>query len=444
MAKNAKNESATAMVEALLASDLEVVQRKKSPQDASLTHNSTNSDLAPAKRTSEKTTSTTSKELKKSTPATKPDAKPNALDYVAHYGHLSFTEMPFNNVDMLILAMLSYAAFENYSENFCAPIGTGPTLLSLLPIVYPNPIPAKTSYIFRPRYELWQTMKTHRRFAEIRLDRFAFKFDPSADEQFAAAVFCCQVGTSKTAIVSFRGTDATVIGWREDFDMAYKCPIPAQKDSLQFLESVLQQGYDKIILCGHSKGGNLSMYSAAKATMAYLISDIYNFDGPGLSDDIISSLGWAKIRSKVHSFVPESSIIGMLLGCATKPFVVRSSSMSIMQHNPFYWHVQGTNFVEADNRTASSKFFDGTMQNLLAMCTPQQKETVVRTVFEIIQISGANKMKDVVKGLLPKLSEVISVISSIPQEERAILRQVLVNLLGSAGVAVLQLLFNSN
>jgi len=364
----------------------------------------------------------------------------NALDYIKQKGSLSFSEEPFNEVDMLMFSMLVYAAFENHGRSFIAKNGTGPTLLSLLDTVYPEPLPKNASYVFRPRYESWQLMKDHRRFAEVRLDRFLSNFEPENDKQFAAAVFCCDVKGVKVAIVSFRGTDSTVTGWKEDFDMAYKNPIPAQADAVAFLESVLVSGYDKVYVCGHSKGGNLAMYSSAFVERQEAIEGIYNYDGPGLSEEIIESERWINIRKKVHSFIPESSIIGMLLGHCTEPMVVKSDSKSIMQHNPFYWHIDGTGFVQSDDLTFSSRFLDGTLHKFIESCTLEQKETLVSTTFEIIEISQAVKVRDIAKGLALRLPEVQKTISKIPEEDRKIIREVLRILVGSGSKTALLLL----
>ena len=178
----------------------------------------------------------------------------NALDYLSWRGDLPFSQDGFNEIDMLLFSMLVYAPIENYAKDFTAESGRGPTLLSLFRTVYPKPLPKGTSYVFQPRYDLWHMMEDHKRFAEVHLDRFLSNFEPENDKQFAAAVFCCIIGGRKVAVVSFRGTDATVTGWKEDFDMAYKSPIPAQSDALEFLNSVLDSGYDRIYSAGHSKG----------------------------------------------------------------------------------------------------------------------------------------------------------------------------------------------
>ncbi|MBR4426485.1 MAG: DUF2974 domain-containing protein [Spirochaetales bacterium] len=364
----------------------------------------------------------------------------NALDYLSWRGNLSFSQDGFNEVDMLLFSELVYAPIENYSKDFCAYCGEGPTLPSILRTVYPNPLPKGTSYVFQPRYDLWYMIENQIRFSEVRLDRFVSDFEPENDKQFAAAVFCCIIKGMKVAVVSYRGTDATVTGWKEDFDMAYKSPIPAQTDALTFLNSVLLSGYDRIFVAGHSKGGNLAMYASAFCKSPERICGIYNFDGPGLSDEILKSQQWRRIEPIIRSFIPESSIIGLLLGHDTKPFIVKSDSMSIKQHNPFYWHVSGTGFVRSDDTTFSSRFLDGTLHSFLESCTMEQKELLVRTTFEVLEVSGAVRVRDIVKGLAKNLPQLKQTISSITEEDREVIGEVMRILAGSGGKTVLALI----
>ncbi|MBO6000502.1 MAG: DUF2974 domain-containing protein [Spirochaetales bacterium] len=355
----------------------------------------------------------------------------NALDYVLWRGDLALSVDGFNEVDMLLFSELVYAPIENYSRSFCSDAGKGPDLLSILKDVYPAPLPKRTSYVFQPRYDLWNMMPTRRRFAEVRLDRFSSNFEPENDKQFAAAIFCCLFGKEKIAVVAYRGTDATVTGWREDFDMAYKSPIPAQSDAVSFLNEALKSGYDKIYVCGHSKGGNLAMYAGAFCSKPEDLSEIYSFDGPGLSDDIIRSDIWKKVSSKIHSYIPESSIIGLLMGHSGTPVIVKSDSKTIMQHNPFYWHVMGGSFVRSEDTTLSSQFLDETLHEFLSDCTLEQKEILVKTTFEIVQVSEAVRVRDIPKGLAMRIPKVKKTISSISKEDREVVGEVLRILAGS-------------
>ena len=355
----------------------------------------------------------------------------NLLDYVAWRGDLPFQVDGFNELDMLVFAELVYAPLENHSKAFHVGAGKGPELLSIFRTVYPTELPKKTSYVFRPRYDLWCMMEDHPRFAGVTLDRFVSNFEPENDKQFAAAVFCCNFGGKKHAVVAFRGTDATVTGWKEDFDMAYKFPIPAQKDAVGFLDSVIGAGYDSIDVCGHSKGGNLAMYACACCVSPDSVGGVFNFDGPGLQDTFLLSENWKSIRPRIRSFIPESSIIGMLLGRGVAPVVVKSDSKSIMQHNPFYWHVRGTHFVETDDTTVSSRFLDGTLHSFLDSCTVEQREILVRTAFQIVEVSGAERVKDIPRGLMTHLPKARKIIAGIPEEDRKVISETLRILVGS-------------
>ena len=350
----------------------------------------------------------------------------NALDYVSWRGDLPLSTAGFNEVDFLLFAELVYAPIENWAKKNPGknPDGRGPLLTAIAHTVYPTPLPKKTSYVFTPRYDLWMMLEQSTRLNEIRLDLFESNFEPENDKQFAAAVFSITEDGNNTAIVAFRGTDSTVTGWKEDFDMAYKCPIPAQSDAVDFLEKVLDADYGKTYVCGHSKGGNLAMYASACCSRPEKITAVYSFDGPGLSDEILESKGWKSIQERIHSYVPESSVIGMLLGNSISPEVVKSDNVSLMQHNPFYWHVLGTSFVRSEETTFSSRFLDGTLHEFMAECTLEQKELLVKTTFELIEVSGAEKTKDIMKGLVRNLPELKKTLDGISEEDRMMLRQV--------------------
>ena len=366
----------------------------------------------------------------------------NALDYIRWRGDLPLAECAPNEVDYLIFSELVYAPLERCNNESGSLDGEGPSLISIFEKVFPEPLPKNASYVFRPRYDVWSLMADHRRFAEVRLDHFMSNFEPENDKQFAAAVFSYGFGAERTAVVAFRGTDSTVTGWKEDFDMAYKSPIPAQTDSVAFLNEVISSGtYENITVCGHSKGGNLAMYSAAMCNAPDRIKAVYSFDGPGLPASVLQSDGWKAIEGLIHSYIPESSVIGLLLGNTTHPVVVKSESVSLMQHNPFHWHVMGPIFLRSEETTISSRFLDGTLHQFLSSCTVEQTETLVKTVFELIDISGAVKVRDIVKGLVKKIPQVKRKISEIPEADREVLRQLLHLLVGS-GNKTLKLMFS--
>ena len=366
----------------------------------------------------------------------------NALDYIKWRGDISLSDYGPNEVDYLIFSELVYAPLENCMEESGKLDGNGPTLVSIFDKVYPVPVPQTASFVFKPRYELWTLMDDHRRFAELRLDHFRSNFEPENSKQFAAAVFSYGPKSRKTAVVAFRGTDSTVTGWKEDFDMAYKSPIPAQDDATEFLNEVIASGaYESITVCGHSKGGNLAMYSASTCSAPDSIKAVYSFDGPGLSDSILKSEGWKSIEGRIHSYIPESSVIGMLLGNTTHPVVVKSDNVSLMQHNPFYWHVLGPSFLKSVETTFSSRFVDGTIHRFLSDCTLEQTEVLVKTVFDIIEISEAVKVRDIAKGLVKRLPQVKRKISEIPEADRKILKELLHLLAGSSN-KTLKLMFS--
>ena len=333
----------------------------------------------------------------------------NALDYIRWRGDLPLAECAPNEVDYLIFSELVYAPLERCNNESGSLDGEGPSLISIFEKVFPEPLPKNASYVFRPRYDVWSLMADHRRFAEVRLDHFMSNFEPENDKQFAAAVFSYGFGAERTAVVAFRGTDSTVTGWKEDFDMAYKSPIPAQTDSVAFLNEVISSGtYENITVCGHSKGGNLAMYSAAMCNAPDRIKAVYSFDGPGLDEASIRSDGYARVRSRIRSYVPQASIVGLLLAYHPDYAVVRSTAMGgINQHDTFTWQVEGPRFLEAEQVDRGSEAIDQALHEWLRQCSPDQRRVFVNTLFDILESTNAVQLSDMRRNVRASAASIL-------------------------------------
>lgn len=255
-------------------------------------------------------------------------------------------------------------------------------------------------------------------------------FDAANETQFAAALFT----VGRAAVVAFRGTDGTVVGWKEDFNMSYERDVPAQRLAVAFLQAAADNlhacGCDHLILCGHSKGGNLAMYAAAMcpAEVQSHIQAVYSFDGPGLAEHVLASAGWAAVSQRVRLYIPESSIIGLLLGNPGEKIVVASDSTGIMQHNPFNWHVTGDHFDTVKEVSASSRFIERTLQDFIHKVPPEMRKSLVNALFSLINKSGVRTLKEIPRALLLPTAPVREVLSALTDKERGLLTRLLASI----------------
>ncbi len=350
----------------------------------------------------------------------------NIIDYALWRGDLPCVLVGLCPVDFLVFAQLIHAPLERLEG-----VGEGKRLSALTAAVYPE-VPGKDeNALVHSRYELWNAMKDGARFGDVTLKRFTAHFEPEEEKQFAAALFVTGDGTG---VVAFRGTDATLVGWKEDFNMSFESPVPSQREAVAFLEEAARLTEVRYV-CGHSKGGNLAMYAAAMCVPQVRagLKGVYSFDGPGLDDATLAGEGWQEVESRVHSYVPESSIIGLLMGYREEYTIVRSDSVSLWQHNPYYWHVLGPAFLTAQDTTLSSQFANRTLHGFLSGCTPGQRRVLVDTLYSVLSASGARTLKELPRGMAAHLDEVAAALRAVPAADRQVAGELLGALVEAGG-----------
>ena len=344
----------------------------------------------------------------------------NLKDYIIWRGDLALSNETLSPVDMLIFSQLVYSSLEsvNYTDY-------GKPLRELYSAVYPDGAPGGSSFVSEDVFSLWQLAIESKRFGDVKLTEFVSRFDTTQEMQFAAATF--EYGD--VVVVAFRGTDTSIIGWKEDFNMGFESPIPSQTEAVAYVNALpafkplravgsFFSNKTHVYLCGHSKGGNLAMYSGAFCKHPGWIDGIYSFDGPGFDDDVLASKQWAAVENKVFSFIPESSIVGLILGHCGQHTIVKSDNVGIKQHNPFFWHVHGGGFVQAPENSFSSRLFHGTIHRFLASCPKEQRRVLIETGFKIVEASGATDANEILPGVLRHLGDVRQILQDVSPEDK--------------------------
>ena len=352
------------------------------------------------------------------------------FDYLDWRGDLTFDEAEFNEVDSLILAWLSYAALDGIVPSECSEADTitiEEATARFLKTHNVEKILKETVSFTKTSVLLLQKLATTRRFGTLRLTGFVNKIDYMHETQFCAITVLLK--KNRYAVV-FRGTDDHLISWKEDFNMSFLPVIPAQSIALSYLENVAERIHGKVFVCGHSKGGNLAVYAGVRASnrTRRKILQIYNHDGPGFYD--INGLGdaYEEMLPKIHSFVPETAVVGMLLEQVGDYVVVKSSGKGLFQHDATSWEILGPRFVTVKSISDTSRVVNDILKNWLKEISNEERENFVDTLYKILETTQARSINDLSaeKGRIANV--VLKEINGLDKETRSMLGKTIATL----------------
>lgn len=311
------------------------------------------------------------------------------FDYLEWRGDLPFLRVEPNPVDLLIFSTLSYIHYDGIVPE------TPDRRISLRDAA--ERFFAQTDIEDKVRVkkdlELLEEAANSDRFGEVGMSFYRSVFDPEEETQFAAVTYYLNDGT---AVIAFRGTDRTLVGWKEDFNMSFQESVPAQREALKYLEEFAINTLMPIRLTGHSKGGNLAVYAAAKTEpfIRQRILSIHNQDGPGFSEKMMTDPGYLAVVPKIATYVPESSVVGILLEHEEPYTVIKSKQIGPMQHDPYSWETMRNDFIHSESISESSRFLDQTTKAWLASMSIKERNVLVDVIYEILTVGGASKTGD--------------------------------------------------
>lgn len=307
----------------------------------------------------------------------------NIIDYV-RANRASFAELPLNRVDSLVLSWICYATFPDDSPVRSA---EGQTLAEAFG---QGGLVGMTASMHNPTtsQELFETVATSPRFGEV-VARLHLERASKVDEtQFSGTAFSIPGGGT---YVGYRGTDNTLVGWKEDFNMAFRASVPAQATATAYLQIIAEQLPGPLWVGGHSKGGNLAVYATmmVDAEVRGRILRCFSHDGPGFIEETMSNPSWAGAYELVDKTVPEESIIGLLLGTSqVTPYIVESSNKSVMQHAPFSWVVDGLDFKSGGAVSYESYRKNKRLHSWLLEMSVDDRERFVEVLYKLVQATG--------------------------------------------------------
>lgn len=314
------------------------------------------------------------------------------LDYLAWRGDIEFPQMPVNAVDALIFSTLSYIDFKDIvPDNPMQSISLAEAAAGLFSLEAPQ-----TKVRVKKDLELLDAAAKSARFDNIKMTFYRSILIPEEDTQFSAVTIFLEDGS---AYIAFRGTDSTLTGWKEDFNMTFQSSIPAQRLALDYVQEFAEAHPIPLWMGGHSKGGNLAVYAAAKCgeLLQKRIVEVYNQDGPGFSAAMMEDPGYRAILPKLRSYVPQSSVIGMLLEHEEPYTIIKSNQVGLMQHDPYTWQVLGADFLRVEELTADSRFLDRTFKNWLSQMSNEERSEFFDTVFELLESTGAERTGEIIR-----------------------------------------------
>lgn len=302
-----------------------------------------------------------------------------------------FESVAFNPVDSLILSQFSYIHFDRVVPYIVDSRDT----VRIGDLLKAEHISHMLDNVRDPKSnrKLLLALGMSPRFRNIRMCCFSDNFNVAEQKQFAAVTFLLD---DQTAYVAYRGTDSTVVGWKEDFNMAYISPVPAQEEGVAYLNAVAERFSHKLMVGGHSKGGNIAVYSSMEChpSVKERIMNIYSHDGPGFKEEIFKSENYASIEARIHKTLPQSSLIGMLLQYQEDYVVVESKQFGIMQHDPFSWVIAKDDFQYTQGITNGAAHINTAIHQWLSSLENEKRELFITTVYSVIDSMGVVNFND--------------------------------------------------
>lgn len=361
-------------------------------------------------------------------------------DFLAEHQE-GFDKTPFTPVDSLVLSSLVYLNLDEYAYGDVH----GPEKVAIIDILRFTPLERMLSGGWLKDAEelpdFLEALARSRRYADLNVSLFANESAAIIEKQFCACTF--SVGAkdgAELAYIAFRGTDGTLAGWKEDFNLSYLPVIPSQKTATSYVSGALSAIPKDmpVYLGGHSKGGNLAEYSALTIDDAGYnrIRRVYNHDGPSFLTAPSPRIKEAHFQEKLDKTVPESSVFGMILEKRDGFRIVQSDALGFFQHVPFTWIVDGCDFATQQELNKGAKMFDTALDRWLKSCSQQEREVFIDTMYELITSSDAKSWADFQDGFMSNMATLVRDGRNLDDDTKEIMGQAIKNLGEVAGATL--------
>ena len=349
----------------------------------------------------------------------------NMLDYIKEFGHVSFEERAFSEIDALVLTELEYLPLENVvpsdenGENFV----TVKEIAEYMQEHKQELFDENPMMITEERHEVSQVIADAPRFQSLKFFGVVSEWDKDTTKQFAAVTV--EVEPSVRLVV-FRGTDETLIGWKEDFLMTYSPLVAAQTDAKEYLAKQASLWGGDLMISGHSKGGNLAIYAAATQVedVQLRIVDIFCFDSPGLYRSVLETKGYQNIVPLAMRYIPQDSLVGLMLESEVPYVIVKSNATGAMQHSAMTWEIEDGQFIKMEKLTKNSQLNDQTFKKWTESVSDEELELFWNVFFELLFSVGIDTVNDLYGQFMHYVQEFLKVAGEMDEEKRELLTRI--------------------
>lgn len=313
----------------------------------------------------------------------------NIIDYVKEWGQYSLFEKPFNEVDSLVLCQLVYLHY----GRFVPGLGMRNAPVSVQEIyAQPDRDRILDDYWYRENNkELFAAVVASKRFGSLKMNFYVDIINEEEQAQFSAMTYILE---DKNAYIAYRGTDATIVGWKEDLNLAFSEPLPSHHLAVDYMERVAGMIGGEFYTGGHSKGGNLAVYAAMNCApqVRNRLLQVFNHDGPGFRPEIREKGNYQEIKDRMRKFIPRSSLVGTILEDQHDYQVVESKGIGALQHNAYSWKIEEDHFIRAKNMTEGKLVRDAALNEWILSLTEEETHAFVDTLYEVVSASEASNV----------------------------------------------------
>ena len=351
------------------------------------------------------------------------------VSYVKRQQEQTFSDETFNEVDALVLSQFIYLKLD----------GMVPAISEKKESVYLYEIANTMDYekVFadkryrKDNVKLFEAMIKSQRFRRMKMNYFSEITSITAETQFSAMTVFLENGPT---VIIYRGTDETMVGWKEDFNMCFKEPVTGQSLSALYLQQVSGLVEGDIIVSGHSKGGNFAVYASMniEENIQNRIVKVYSFDSPGFRPEILDSIDFNKIKDRIIKFLPHSSIFGMLLQSRETYYIVECFSIGLLQHNPYNWQIEGNEFRKMDKLDPGSVFLNETFNDWLYGLNEDELHAFAEIWYQVMREANITTMLAFTKEPGKSLLSVIDALRDLDDETKERAKELALGLIAVA------------
>ena len=321
----------------------------------------------------------------------------NVFDYLKWRGDLTFEEAPLTEVDSLIFCLLAYMDFDGIVPSVKE--GSKRLKTAAMEYFFTREATDRPLGLIVPAdiIDLFRAMADTRRFSDLELTGYVSETCEEQGMQFSGITVRLP---NEELYVAFRGTDDSIVGWREDFSLSFLDEVPSQRKATEYLADLDLTPATVLYVGGHSKGGNLAVWGAVHVDeeIRRHIKAVYSNDGPGFTEKTLHSEGYQSLKDRIKIILPDDSLVGLLLEHDAPYTVIRSSSRGLFQHDALSWSVMGGEFLRADRLSPKGIRSDTVVRERIALLSPKEREALTNVLFSILESTGAKTLTELKNG----------------------------------------------